>query len=247
LASARFQFHPLLSPLLDRRFRYDPYLYHFKDSPSVKDAIEACGVPHTEVDVVLANGQSVTFDFRLQDGISVKIVPFGVLSDQQGLVHLSPPTSDPATFILDVHLGRLARRLRLLGLDCYYRNDCDDPSLIETALTQGRIILTRDRGILKHAAVRQGMLIRSGVVDEQVLQVLRRYQHSVRLSPFRRCPDCNGYLLPVAKDTIRDRLLPGTQRDYDQFQQCASCSKLYWEGSHYLRIKAWIDTVRARL
>ncbi|MDT8420545.1 MAG: Mut7-C RNAse domain-containing protein [Desulfuromonadales bacterium] len=247
MALARFHFHPLLRPLLGRRIRSDPFLYQFNDQPSVKDAIEACGVPHTEIDVILVNGQSVPFDRRLQDGNIVKIVPFGVLSDQNGMVPLSPPPPDPATFILDVHLGRLARRLRLLGLDCSYRNDCDDRSLIGTALAEGRIILTRDRGILKHAAVQQGMLVRSGFLDDQVLQVMRRYRQSLRLSPFRRCPDCNGKLYPVVKDTIRHRLLPGTERDFDLFQQCAGCNKLYWEGSHYLRIKDWLGTIRARM
>ena len=214
--------------------------YRFRGSPAVKDAIEALGLPHTEVDLILVAGQSVGFDYRLQADDRVEVFPFGAAGERVGAIHLSPPLPDNPKFILDVHLGKLARRLRMLGFDCRYRNDYADPQIIELALAESLIILTRDRGILKHARVRQGYLVGSGKADEQVVEVLQRYRLSGKIRPMYRCPGCNGLLQPVAKAEIVHRLSPKTARYYQTFRQCSSCRQLYWQGSHYEKIDRWI-------
>ena len=214
--------------------------YRFRGSPAVKDSIEALGLPHTEVDMILVAGRSVGFDYRLQADDRVEVLPFGGEAARGGDVHLSPPLLDNPLFILDVHLGKLARRLRMLGFDCRYRNDYTDPQVIELAQAEGLIILTRDRGILKHARVRQGYLVGSDQVDEQVLEVLDRYRLGRKICPLYRCPCCNGLLKSVAKEEIMHRLLPKTAQYYHDFRQCRSCRQLYWQGSHYLKIKRWI-------
>ena len=237
---ARIHFDPELVPLLPRGKRTGELLYRFRDAPSVKDAIEACGIPHTEVDSILVDGRSVDFDHRLRDGAQLCVYSVGFTPAVQPLRHLSPPLPGAATFILDVHLGKLARRLRLLGFDCCYRNQRDDAEIVRLALDQQRIILTRDRGILKQARIRHGLLIRSEQPHCQVQEVLQRYRLAGQIRPFRRCPSCNGLLLSVAKDAVRQRLLPRTARYYNDFHQCRSCRKLYWQGTHYRRIARWI-------
>lgn len=242
--TARFYFHRQLVSLLPRSDRTGEILYRFRGTPAVKDAIEACGVPHTEVDTILVDGCSVPFAHRLQDGDQVTVYPFGFSPEVDPLIHLCPSLTGDATFILDVHLGKLARRLRMLGFDCRYSNDLDDPELIRLALDEQRIILTRDRGILKQAKVRLGLLIRTGQPDCQVREVLQRYRLAGKIRPFQRCPSCNGLLQLVAKETIRHRLLARTACYYDVFHQCRDCRKLFWQGTHYRRIARWIDEMR---
>ncbi|MCW8860441.1 MAG: Mut7-C ubiquitin/RNAse domain-containing protein [Deltaproteobacteria bacterium] len=242
---ADFRFWGRLSKLVAGAAGETAIAYRFRGSPAVKDSIEALGLPHTEVDMIVIFGRSVGFDYRLQADDQVEVFPFGGEVARGGEVHLSPPLPDNPMFILDVHLGKLARRLRMLGFDCRYRNDYTDSQVIELAQAEGLIILTRDRGILKHACVRQGYLIGSDQVDEQVLEVLDRYRLGNKICPLYRCPRCNGLLKPVAKKEIMHRLLPKTAQYYQNFRQCHSCRQLYWQGSHYLKIERWIRKIEA--
>ncbi|HEY5673200.1 MAG TPA: Mut7-C RNAse domain-containing protein [Malonomonas sp.] len=239
-AQADFRFFGRLATLLAGAAEEAVINYRFRGRPAVKDAIEALGLPHTEVDQILVAGQSVAFDYRLQADDRVEVFPVGASVARVGAVHLSPPLPDQPKFILDVHLGKLARRLRMLGFDCRYRNDYTDPQIIELALAEGLIILTRDRGILKHARVRQGCLVGSDKVEEQVIEVLERYQLSRKILPLYRCPGCNGLLQAVAKEKIVHRLRPKTARYYQTFRQCRNCQQLYWQGAHYVKIDRWI-------
>lgn len=238
--TARFLFHGRLRRLLAPADPDGVHRYRFTGAPAIKDAIEALGVPHTEVDLIIADGRAVGFDYRLQGEQQIEVAPCGVLPDTGPLLHLSPPVPENPAFIIDVHLGKLARRLRILGFDCRYRNDYSDSRLIELALAEGLIILTRDRGILKWARVRQGYLVGSCHVEEQVCEVLERYLLYGRLRPFCRCPQCNGLLEDVDKESIRHRLLPDTARYYQHFQRCGCCERLYWQGSHYATIVRWV-------
>lgn len=220
--------------------------YLFSGRPAIKDSIEALGIPHTEVDRIIVAQRSVGFAYRLQDGDRVAVYPFGILPAAVTDVCLSPPLPETVGFILDVHLGTLARRLRLLGFDCRYRNDYSDPQIIEEALRGQLIILTRDRGILKHACVEQGYLIASQQVERQVTEVLERYRLYRQIRQFQRCPACNGLLVEVAKAQILMRLQPKTARYYHKFRCCQSCGQIYWQGSHYAKIENWIRRLRRR-
>ncbi len=235
--SARFCFHDRLAPLARRGAVCD---YVFTGRPAVKDSIEALGVPHTEVDLIIAAGRSVDFSCPLQPGVLVDVYPFGCLPEVAPRLHLSPPLLERPAFILDVHLGKLARRLRMLGFDCRYRNDYLDPQIIALALAEGLIILTRDRGILKHARVRQGYLVGSSEPERQVCEVLERYRLHQQIRSLFRCPCCNDLLEPVPKQQILHRLLPKTARYYQNFQLCRGCDQLYWQGSHYAKIDRWV-------
>ena len=243
---ASFRFWGRLQPLISAAGDRNEVTYAFDNQPAIKDSIEALGVPHTEVDLILVGGRSVGFDYRLQDGDRVAVYPFG-LSPTGGLLqHLSPPLFGTPGFVLDVHLGKLARRLRMLGFDCRYRNDFSDPQIVDLALAEGRIILTRDRGLLKHARVKNGYLIGSSVPERQVVEVLERYRLRDQIHPLYRCPNCNGLLQGVAKEEIRHRLLPKTALYYERFQICGECSQLYWQGAHYQRISRWLEELQGR-
>jgi len=147
-------------------------------------------------------------------------------------------------FILDVHLGRLARLLRFLGFDAVYRNDFTDEQLIKQALGGSRIILTRDRGLLKHGGVQRGYWVRSARVNEQVREIVHRFDLAGQLRPFTRCPLCNGSVAAVPKSEVEDRLLPGTKSEFHEFTQCRACGKIYWKGSHCDRLRAALDLLR---
>ncbi len=246
-SSARFSFHGGLAELLVRRYCADRPTYRFRGNPGIKDAIETMGIPHTEVDVILANGLSVNFSYPLQDNDTIDVYP--VLSDVPVTrpLKLTPCPPDPATFILDVHLGKLARRMRLLGFDACYRNDLDDAEIMAIAAQEDRIILTRDLGILKHRKVAHGYLVRSDHVDCQLREVLKRYDLSGRIHLWQRCMVCNGLLSRVEKAEVLDRLEPKTRLYYEEFHRCSSCERLYWQGSHYAKIAAWLSKLDALL
>jgi uncharacterized protein with PIN domain len=141
--------------------------------------------------------------------------------------------------VLDVHLGTLARRLRLLGVDAAYRNDADDPELVEQANAEGRVLLTQDRGLLRRGALRAGAYVRGSRPDDQLADVLDRF--APPLDPWSRCPACNGALHPVTKPEIEHLLRPGTRRSYTEFSRCEACGQLYWRGAHSVRLTEIVD------
>ncbi len=229
--------------MLLSKYRESPIQYRFNEHPGIKDAIEAMGVPHTEVDAIIAKGCSVGFNYQLQHRDAVEVYPPHVPVPVDDLLHLSPQAPEPATFILDVHLGKLARRLRLLGFDSLYQNDFGDAEIMQVAQDQGRIILTRDRGILKHRQVRHGYLVRSDQVALQVREVLERFRLSDSIQPWLRCMACNGIMENMAKAAVQHRLEPKTSLYYEVFHRCIDCDRLYWQGSHFEKIEAWLNNL----
>ncbi len=242
--SARFEFFGSLAELIVRPHQAGRVIYHFNDQPAVKDAIEALGIPHTEVDAILAGQRSVGFDYPLQAADQLSVYPYAWPLPHACVIRLIPPVPDDPRFILDVHLGKLARRLRLLGFDCLYRNDYDDDQIVRIALGQDRIILTGDRGLLKRRQVVQGCLIRSGRAEVQLRQVIDRYDLIRHIRPLGRCSACNGLLQPVPKQEIVEQLQPKTRLYYQTFLRCENCGRIYWHGSHTGKILQWIERLR---
>ncbi|MDD3449381.1 MAG: Mut7-C RNAse domain-containing protein [Gammaproteobacteria bacterium] len=231
--SVTLRFYEELNDFLPAHKRKRSYRRPLFLSPTVKDVIEAEGVPHGEVDLILVNGVSVAFDHRLRDGDRVAVYPMFEALDIGPLLRLRPRPLRVPRFILDVHLGKLARRLRMLGFDTLYRNDFDDHEIVEIAARERRIILTRDIGLLKHGAVTHGYWLRSTRPARQIGEVLEHFDLHRLVDPFARCTVCNGEVRSVEKSEILDRLHPGTARTFDVFYQCGDCGKVYWEGAHY--------------
>jgi hypothetical protein len=240
-----FRFYAELNDFLPPAKRQKTFPYVFELSASVKDVIEALGVPHTEVDLILANGQSVDFAYPIQDGDHISVYPVFETIDISPLVRVRPHPLREPRFVLDVHLGRLATYLRLLGFDTLYRNDYPDAELAQISSSQKRVLLTRDRGLLKRSIVTHGYCLRTTQPRQQLIEVLRRFDLLAGIKPFQRCLRCNGLLHPVAKADILDLLQPKTRRYYDEFHRCAGCGHIYWQGTHYERMRLFIEKLVA--
>jgi hypothetical protein len=228
---AHFRFFPDLNEFLSQARRGGSFRIDFEPGQSLKHLVEACGVPHTEVGMLQANRRQVDFDYFVLDGDVIDVYPAG---PQDG----APPGE--TRFVLDIHLGRLAAYLRMLGFDSLYRNDFDDEVLAELSAAQDRILLTRDRRLLMRRAVQYGYCLRSLDSRRQVLEVLRRYRLAERVAPFRRCLRCNHPLEEVSKEDVLAQLEPLTRQYYDEFHRCPACGQVYWKGSHYERMQTLI-------
>ncbi len=239
--SAHFRFYEELNDFLPPSKKKTIFPYEFEGNPSVKDAVEAIGVPHAEIDLILVNSKSVTFSYHLRDGDIISVYPVFESLDISPVTHLREKPLREPKFILDVHLGKLAKYLRMLGIDSLYENTYDDFEIVEIARAQKRTILTRDVTLLKMKAVTHGYWIRSCYPKEQAAEVVCRFDLHSNIRPFYRCLECNGIIGKTTRESVMDTLLPKTKRHYDEFFQCTSCKKVYWKGSHYHRMKQFIE------
>lgn len=229
---AEFRFYGALNDFLPRQRRQHSFTYAFNGHPAIKDPIEACGVPHCEVDLIIVNGRPVGFDYQLQPGNRAAVFPDFSSLDLSGLLRLRAPLSTRPRFILDVNLGKLAKRLRLLGFDSLYRNDYRDDEIAAISAEQQRIALTRDRRLLFTKKIVYGYWVRDVLVENQLKEVIRHYDLQAHIKPFQRCLRCNGRLAEVAKAEILDSLEPKTRLYYQRFYRCGDCRQIYWAGSH---------------
>jgi hypothetical protein len=219
----------------------------FRTHQTVKDVLEAMGIPHTEVDLILVNGDAKDFGHRPTSGDRVAAYPVFEAFDIGSTTRLRPVPLRNPRFVVDVNLGRLARLLRLLGFDVWWSHDAEDQTLVDVSLAEQRILLTRDRPLLKRRALTHGLFVRSEDAEEQTLEVLQRLHLRQRLAPFTRCVRCNGTLAAVSKDEVIDRLQPLTRRYYDDFGRCTGCGQIYWPGSHHERLGRLVDRLRDQL
>lgn len=240
---ARFRFYAELNDFLPRERRGVSFEHAFQGSPSVKDVIEALGIPHGEVDLILADGESVDFAWTVRDGARVSVYPVFEAIDIGPLVRVRPEPLRETRFVLDGHLGRLAAYLRMVGFDVRWRNACGDEELARIAAEDHRILLTRDRGLLKRRAVTHGYWMREVHPKRQLAEVLRRFDLARSVTPFQRCLRCNALLQPVRKELVAERLPPRVRERQDEFVQCPSCERVYWRGSHRRRMEQLIAEV----
>jgi uncharacterized protein with PIN domain len=243
MSQATFHFHTELNDFLPAARRRGPFTHSFAGRVAVKDMIEALGVPHTEVAAIVAGERAVGFAYLVRNGDRIAVYPVSATPTGVVAVVLRPPISAEPSFVLDTHLGQLAAYLRMLGFDTLYRNDYADDELARVSSAEGRILLTRDLGLLKRGIVTHGYFVRETNPQQQIAEVLRRYQITGAITPLRRCIRCNGVLQPVSKTEIEARLEPKTRAYYQEFSICTACDQIYWKGSHYERIRQFIDNV----
>jgi uncharacterized protein with PIN domain len=241
MLKAYFRFYAELNDFLSPQHRQVEFEHYLKDRASIKDTIEALGVPHPEVDLILVNGESVNFSYVVQPGDHISVYPIFRAIDISSLSGVRPCPLTPMRFIADVHLGKLAIYLRLLGFDTLYQNNYADQILAELSSQERRILLTQDRALLKRSVVIYGYYVRSHNPLHQANEVLHRFNLAGQLTPLCRCLRCNGLLEAVSKESIRDRLAPLTRIHYDEFARCQVCEQIYWKGSHYERLRQLID------
>jgi uncharacterized protein len=235
--TSSLRFYEELNDFLPEERRKRDFEIEIDRSRSVKDAIESVGVPHTEVDLVIVDGVSVDFTHLLRGGERVSVYPMFETLDIAPLVRLRPrPLRDPR-FVADGHLGKLARHLRMAGFDTLWSSAWSDDEIVDISNAERRTILTRDKGMLRRADVDRGYFVRATESEAQLAEVLRALQLEGMLAPFTRCRECNTLLEDVPRETVLDHLPEKVRELYTRFKRCAGCERVYWEGTHFARMK----------
>lgn len=219
----------------------------FHLNPSAKDLVESSGVPHVEVFGLMVNGREKSLSYNVSSGDSLMVIPKEIADSSNYPDNIRPVDDMPDRFIADVHLGKLARLLRLTGIDTLYNNSASDPEIAHTAVQENRAVLTRDVGLLKHGKLSYGHWLRSTDPDQQLSELIRYFNLSGKLSPFSRCMSCNGHLKPVNKADVEAKLPPRVQKSFEEFMQCDQCGKVYWKGTHYKKLVAKVREIQDAL
>jgi uncharacterized protein with PIN domain len=240
----RLRFHGNLSVFLGSKAGDVVIERRLAEKTSIKDVIESCGVPHPEVDLILVDEHSASFDHTVANDAKVEVFPVenrDTNRTEKRLQHV-----EITRFVADGHLGKLTRNLRLLGFDVAYPENADDRQLLEIMARENRALLTRDRRLLMHGIVQHGYCPRSQNADEQTIEVVRRFDLSELIAPFTRCLRCNTPLEEAAKADVIDKLEPLTKIYYDHFRRCPGCKQIYWSGSHFPKLQKRIEEIRSR-
>lgn len=238
------RFYEELNDFLPEEKRKKRFAHQFIDRTSVKDLIESLGVPHTDVDLILVNGKSVNFKYLINDGDDISVYPVFESFDITEVQHLRPKPLRNPKFVADVHLGRLTKYLRIIGLDVLYENNFEDDEIVSISIKEKRAILTKDRGILKRNEVTHGYWVRATKVEAQAKEVLERFNLQKEIKELSRCIECNDLLEPVKKETIIKQLPPKVALSQNEFSKCPSCDNIYWKGSHYMRMLKFVQSLK---
>jgi uncharacterized protein with PIN domain len=242
LGKVGFRFFGNLCDFLPKRSQ-GHFLFSLIQPTSVKDAIEAIGIPHVEIGYIYFEQKEVSFSYLLQASDNIDVYPTpSPITNTVSL--LRAPLIPPYRFILDVHLGSLARLLRLSGFDTYYKTEAADADIAKIAANEKRIVLTRDIGLLKHKIIDWGYWIRSQYKEEQFKEVAYRFNLWPLFSPFSFCLACNGKIQAVSKEHIHDRIPSNAAHYFQAFYQCQSCLRVYWKGSHYDQMLKTLDRIQ---
>jgi uncharacterized protein with PIN domain/sulfur carrier protein ThiS len=240
-----FRFYEELNDFLPAEKRKARFKHNFIDRTTIKDLIESLGVPHTEVDMILVNGNSVDFNYVVRDGDEIGVYPVFESIDITDVQHLrSRPLREPK-FVADDHLGSLVKYLRMLGMDVLYKNNFSDEDIIKTSINEKRTILTKDRELLKNNKITHGYWIRSDGADEQIKEVIQRFDLKNNISEFLRCLECNSIIERIEKEKIIDRVPPKVKEWQNEFWYCKQCDKVYWKGSHYEKMLKFIERIKS--
>ena len=237
---AHFLFYGNLNDFLATPWRYVKLDYPLKGIPSVKDSMEALGVPHAEVYKIFINDFAADFSSPVKNQDTIQVFPFPDHEDAPEIVW-------PSRFILDVHLGKLARMLRLTGFDTIYENNYYDHRIADWAAAEDRMVLTRDIGLLKNKKIRYGYWLRSQHPEEQFKEITQRFGLKELFRPFTRCLKCNGFIELVSKERVVEHLPKDTLNVFAEFCQCENCGQVYWKGSHYEKMIQWIENVKSKM
>lgn len=238
------RFYEELNDFLPEERKKTSFSLNIDGAAKLEDVLKGLGVPQERVDLICAGSRSVHFSYRPCDGERIAVYPVFEAMDISGMSALDGrPLRRPA-FISDVHLGRLAKRLRLLGFDTLYRSDYTDEQIIYISLRESRVILTRDRRLLEDKRVTHGIWVSNENVDAQAREIMARMDLYNNIEPFSRCLECNGAIKEASRDDVIDKLPPKTKDYYEEFFQCEECGRVYWKGSHYKRMTRFIDNIR---
>ncbi|MGV2288669.1 Mut7-C RNAse domain-containing protein [Trinickia sp. YCB016] len=241
--TATFRFYEELNDFIARPLRRRSFSCVCAPAATAKHMIEALGVPHTEVELILVNGESVGFERILQDGDRVAVYPKFEALDIRPLLRVRAEPLRTIRFVADAHLGGLAQLLRLAGFDTLYDNHYADAAIEALAATEQRIVLTRDRELLKRRTITHGCYVRALKPEAQLREIFGRLDLASSAKPFRLCLTCNAPLRRIEKHEVADRAPEGVLERHTQFVTCDICRRVFWEGSHWRRMRALMDAV----
>jgi len=238
-----FRFYEELNDFLSPRRRKRDFQVGFKGRESIKDMIEALGVPHTEVDLILVNGKSVDFGYIIQHGDRISVYPTFESLDIKDVTRLREIPLRQTRFIADINIRDIVKYMRALGLDVCYDASLSPREIIRISKRENRTILTKSRKLLKFRNVTHGIFIRPGTTVEQIRGIIDYLSLRALIEPFSRCLQCNIPLVGVSKDRILDRIPAKTREFYDEYSYCTACDRIYWKGTHYMNIKKVVDEI----
>ena len=247
IKKASFRFYEELNDFLPAEKKKIRFEHKFIDRTSVKDMIESMGVPHTEIDMILVNGKSVDFSYLVKNGDDISVYPVFESIDITPLQHLREKPLREPKFIADVHLGSLAKYLRMLGFDVLYKSSFSNEVIIKMSLTENRTILTQSRELLKNNRITHGYWIRNDEVEDQVKDVILRFDLKNNIREFSRCLECNNILEPIEKEKIGERIPPKVKQWQNEFWYCKHCDMIYWKGTHYKKMFEFVRKIRDNL
>jgi len=238
MVTATFRFYEELNDFLAPQRRRREFTAPCARAATTKHMIEALGVPHTEVELILLNGASVGFGALLREGDRVAVYPTFEAFDITPLLRVREQPLRDTRFVADVHLGALARLLRMMGFDTLHNNALADDEIARIALAQHRVVLTRDRDLLKRRSISHGCYVRALRPQQQLREIFERLHLARSARPFTLCPACNAALHAIDKSQVERLLPPGVREQYTHFARCEVCGRVLWEGEHWQRVQA---------
>ena len=244
MLTAHIRFYQELNFFLEPVKRKRTFKIQYAPRTTVKALIENLGVPHTEVDLILVGSISMDFNYLIQEGDRISVYPVFESFDISTLSKVRPQSLRVIKFVLDVHLGTLAVKLRMVGFDSKYQNDYPDEDLAKISKNENRILLTRDRGLLKRKLVTHGYCIKSKNVSEQLKEVIKRFDLASSFSPFTYCVKCNTSLKDITMQSIQDRVPQIVFQKYNNYKTCPNCNKIYWQGSHWQDMQRLLKSLK---
>jgi uncharacterized protein with PIN domain len=240
LKNITFRCYAELNDFLHPEHRQKPFIHPLKTPVTLGEAIESLGIPWSEVDLVLVNSEPAPLNRRLYENDVVSVFPTFETLDISELKGENSPPLRVTRFILDAHLGKLAKYLRMLGFDTLYRNDFGDEEIIDLAAKENRIILTRDKLLLQSRRVTHGYYIRATNKHQQLREVVQKFDLYSQFRSFTRCMTCNADLVPKSRQEISNLIQPEILELYEDYYFCPACRKVYWQGSHFKRMESFI-------
>lgn len=237
MVTATFRFYEELNEFLAPARRKRDFDCACARAATTKHMIEALGVPHTEVELVLVNGVSSGFDRVLKDGDRVAVYPKCEALDVTPLLRVRDRPLRVTRFVADTHLGGLARLLRMAGFDTLYDNGFRDDEIAAISAREERIALTRDRGLLMRRKITHGCYVHALKSAQQLREIFKRLDLGRSARPFTLCMHCNAPLSAVPRELARCKVPARVFDAYERFSACGRCGRIYWEGSHWERMR----------
>lgn len=232
-----FRIYAGLNDFLPANLRQRTFTLAFKTPITVSEVIESIGIPLSEVALVLVNSEPADFSSQLQEYDFLSIYPAFETLNISEISKIKQVIIKNPRFILDAHLGKLAKYLRMLGFDTLYHNDFGDNEIIEIAAKDNRIILSRDKLLLKSKSTSPGYYVRATEKHEQLKEIVMKFNLYDQFKSFTRCMTCNTELVPRSREEVTGMVNEDTLQIFNEFFYCPVCDKVFWKGSHFERME----------